>query len=159
MFFDIHSHVYKYPYPTPETESLFTNEQQLIKTHDKMDIHGAVLLPLVSSEVYVPQSVGEIIDIANRSNGRFIPFCNIDPRVLKNSSDAPLGFLLNHFKNLGCRGIGEVLPNMEWKNPLMQNLLKHTQDVGFPLLFDMNASIDTGYCIIDESGMPSLRIV
>ena len=157
MFFDIHAHVYKYQYPAAEGVTLFISPDELVETHDKLGIDRAVLLPLVSPEVYVPQSVGEVIDIANESNGRFIPFCNVDPRALTNTTDAPLGLLLEHYKKLGCKGLGEVLPNMSWENPYMQNLLKHTQAIGFPLLFDMNASTDTGYGIYDDPGMPMLE--
>lgn len=157
MFFDIHAHVYKYQYPASKDLMLFITPDELVETHDKLGIDRAVLLPLVSPEVYVPQSVGEIIDIANESNGRYIPFCNVDPRALTNTVDAPLGLLLEHYKKLGCKGIGEVLPNMSWDNPYMQNLLKHTEAVGFPLLFDMNATTDTGYGIYDDPGMPMLE--
>ena len=157
MFFDIHAHVYKYQYPDVSGHMLFINKEQLIEIHDRLEIEQAVLLPLVSPEVYVPQSVGEIIDIANDSNGRFIPFCNIDPRVLTNTADAPLGNLLNYYKKLGCKGIGEVLPNLAWNDPRMQNLLKHVEEVEFPLIFDMTGNLNSGYGIYDEPGMPQLE--
>jgi predicted TIM-barrel fold metal-dependent hydrolase len=137
---------------------LFMTEEQLIEHNRKYDIDISVLLPLVSSEVYMPQSVGEIIDIANRSDGRFIPFCNIDPRVLTNTSDAPIGNLLEFYKNQGCRGIGEVLPNLAWNDPRMQNLLHCVEEIGFPLLFDMTGNRDRGYGIYDDPGMPQLEM-
>lgn len=165
MYLDIHSHLYKYPYPRPCSQSMdpkgyftmFLNEEQLIRRHDEMNIDRAVLLPLVSSEVYIPQSVGEIIEIANASNGRFIPFCNLDPRVLSNTNDAPLGFLLEHFKKLGCKGLGEVLMPMSFNDPKMQNLIKCSQDVGFPLLFDLSALRGHHYGIYDDAGLPQLE--
>lgn len=163
MFLDIHAHLYKYPYPIDYDEKadsyhlIFPNEAELIKMHDAMDIDRAVLLPLVSSEVYVPQSVGEIIEICNNSNGRFIPFCNIDPRVLTNTSDAPLGFLLEFYRKQGCKGMGEVLPNMEFLDPKMQNLLYHCERVGFPVLFDLSAQRGHFYGIYDSAGLPQLE--
>ena len=153
MFFDIHAHVYKYPYPDAN-KTLFMTEKQLIEHNHQHNIDHSVLLPIVSPEVYVPQSVGEIIDIAKHSDGRFIPFCNLDPRVLTNSSDAPIGNLLEFYKEQGCLGVGEVLPKLGWNDLRMQNLLHCVEQIGFPLLFDMNGSKDKGYGIYDEPGMP-----
>ncbi len=157
MFFDIHAHVYKYQYPDANGNYLMINPAQLRARHAELGIDRAVLLPLLGPELYVPQSVGEIIDIANEFSGRYIPFCNIDPRALTNSSDAPLGILLEHYRKLGCMGIGEVLPNMPWNEPRLQNLLRHTEQIGFPLIFDVTARVNSSYGIYDDPGMPQLE--
>lgn len=157
MFLDVHAHVYRYAYPTPEGVDLFMLPDQLRRMHDRIGVDRAVLLPIVSSEMYVPQSVGEVIDLANASGGRWIPFCNVDPRVYSNASDAPIGLLLEHYRRLGCRGIGEVMPNLPWRDPRFQNLLKHTETCGFPLLFDMTGRINASYGIYDDPGMPQLE--
>ncbi len=163
MFLDIHAHLYKYPYPYGYDEQrdsfrlIFPNEEELIEIHDELEIDRAVLLPLVSSEVYLPQSVGELIDICDASDGRFIPFCNIDPRVMENASDAPLGILLEFFKRQGCRGVGEVLPNMEFSDPKLQNLFHHCEHIGMPLLFDLSGCRGYNYGLYDDRGLPQLR--
>ena len=157
MFFDMHGHVYKYQYPTPSGIELFASPEQLAEIYARIGVERAVLLPVVSSEEYMPQSVGEVIDIANASGGRWIPFCNIDPRVYSNSSDAPIGRLLEHYARLECCGIGEVMPNLPWRDPRMQNLLHCTEQFGFPLLFDMTGRLYRGYGIFDEPGMPQLE--
>ena len=69
MFLDMHAHVYKYPYPTPSGIRLFSTPEELAEIYKKIGVDRAVLLPVVSSEEYMPQSVGEIIDIANASGG------------------------------------------------------------------------------------------
>jgi len=157
MFIDIHAHAYKYQYPVPGGDALFVSPEELLPIHDELGIERAFLLPIVSSEMYVPQSVGEIIDMANASGGRWIPFCNVDPRVYSNSSDAQIGLLLEHYRHLGCKGIGEVMPNLPWLDPRMQNLLYHTQKIGFPLIFDMTGYQSRCYGIYDEPGMPQLE--
>ena len=157
MFLDMHAHVYKYPYPTPSGIRLFSTPEELDEIYKKIGVDRAVLLPVVSSEEYMPQSVGEIIDIANASGGKWIPFCNIDPRVYSNNSDAPIGMLLEHYAKLGCRGIGEVMPNLPWRDPRMQNLLHCVEEFGFPLLFDVTGRLYRGYGIFDEPGLPQLE--
>ena len=159
MFIDVHAHVYKYQYPNPggEDAMLFITLPELIVAHDELGVDRAILLPIVSSETYMPQSVGEIIEIADNSNGRFIPYCNVDPRVYSNSKDAPIGVLLEFYKNAGCKGIGEVMPNLPWEDPRFQNLLYHVERVGFPLIFDVTGRMNSGYGIYDDAGMPQLE--
>ena len=74
MIIDIHSHCYKNPLPlvTP-----FCNPEELIKFNDKEGIDKAILLPVVNSEIYFPQSNDEILEICAAYPDRFIPYCNI----------------------------------------------------------------------------------
>ena len=157
MFFDIHTHMYKYPYPAAEGYPLMSTPAQVKQRFRELNITGGAILPILGPELYVPQSVGEVIDMAAESDGMFVPFCNVDPRALTNTSDAPLGMLLEHYKTLGCRGIGEVMPNMEWLDPKLQNLLRCAQQAQLPLLFDMTGRLGTHYGIYDEPGMPQLE--
>lgn len=163
MLIDIHAHMYKYPYPLSydkekdEFKLIFPNGEELIRLHDSLGIDRAVIVPLVNAEVYVPQSVGEVIEFANSSNGRFIPFCNLDPRVVWNSSDSDLGFLIDFYKRQGCHGMGEVLPNMEFLDPKMQNLFHHCENASFPLLFDLSGMKNKAYGIYDDEGLPQLE--
>ena len=156
-FFDIHTHVYKYPFPNETRKMMFPTMEELLKNHKKHGITGGALLALVSSEEYVPQSVGEIIDMAKESGGKYVPFCNVDPRAIGNSKDSELEILLEFFKNQGCVGVGEVLPKMEFDSPLMLNLYRATEKVGLPLLFDMYSLPDRTYGLSDEPGLVGLR--
>lgn len=157
MFFDIHAHVYKYTYPVPGGIELFLTPEERLAKENELGIHRSVLLPIVSSEEYMPQSVGEVIELAENSEGRWIPFCNIDPRVYSNTSDAPIGMLLEYYKNKGCRGIGEVMPNLPLNDPRFQNLLKCVEQIGMPLLFDITGRLNYGYGIYDDPGLPQLE--
>lgn len=163
MLIDIHAHMYKYPYPLSYDKEndkfnlIFPNGEELIRLHDELGIDRAVIVPLVNAEVYVPQSVGEVIEFANNSNGRFIPFCSLDPRVVWNSPESDLGFLIDFYKRQGCRGMGEVLPNMEFLDPKLQNLFHHCENASFPLLFDLSAMKNQAYGIYDDPGLPQLR--
>ena len=114
MFIDIHAHAYRrhmpaFSFPTPE---------QVLERYDELGIEKGAVLPLIGPEVYLPQSNEEILDMAERWPDRFIPFCNLDPRALTNSPSAPLGDVLRHYKDQGCRGVGEVMPNIPFSDPL-----------------------------------------
>jgi predicted TIM-barrel fold metal-dependent hydrolase len=152
MFIDIHVHAYIDPGPRN-----FSTPEKLIERYDRIGVEKAVLLPLVSPEVYLPQSNEEILRIVEYHPDRFVPFCNIDPRALTNSPDAPIGEVLEYYRERGCLGIGEVMPNLPFLDPLVQNLLGSVEEVGFPLIFDMSTKIGGAYGLYDDPGLPQLE--
>lgn len=135
-------------FPTPE---------QVLERYDTAGIERGVLLPIVSPEIYLPQANEDILEMAAQYPDRFIPFCNIDPRALTNSADAPLADLLRHYRDQGCRGLGEVMPNLPLMDPLVQNLFRHAQEVGFPVTFDGSDQTTGDFGLYDDPGLPQLE--
>lgn len=133
---------------------LFSTPEQVLRRYDELGIETGCLLPLIGPEMYIPESNEEILAMAARWPDRFVPFCNIDPRAIANSADAPLGDILRYYRDLGCKGIGEVMPNLSFSDPLVRNLFAHVQDVGLPLIFDGSVEIGKGYGLVDDPGMP-----
>jgi len=162
MFIDVHVHASKYPAPTKNGKLLFSvcalpTPEEVLKRYDEVGIERGVLQPLIGPEVYLPQSNEEILEIAEGYSGRLIPFCNVDPRALTNSPDAPLGELLRYYRDRGCKGIGELMPNLPFLDPMVQNLFKHAQESGLPLTFDGNGRLGGTYGLYDEVGLPQLE--
>jgi len=156
MFIDIHAHAYREECPRADGKIKFATPAQVLRRYDELEIEEGVLLPLIGPEVYLPQSNEDILDMCSESGGRLIPFCNIDPRGMTNSPDAPLGDWLRHYRDRGCKGIGEVMPNLPFNDPRCQNLFKHVEDVGFPLIFDISDRIGDDYGFYDDPGLPQL---
>jgi len=156
-FIDIHSHTYIVPGPLRNGNAVFSTPRQLIERYDALDIQSAVLLPLVSPESYPPQSNEEILQVCQDYPGRFIPFCNVDPRAISNSPDAPLSDVLQYYKDRGCKGIGEVTANLPFQDPMVQNLFRHVERVGFPLTFHIAPMIGKCYGLYDDPGLPQLE--
>jgi len=157
MFIDIHAHAYSHPCPPQDGTTTFANPDQVLKRYDEIGIERGVLLPLIGPEVYLPQSNEEILDICEKSGGRFIPFCNIDPRGISNSSDAKFDTWLNWYKERGVKGVGEVMPNLPFMHPLVQNLFNYVEVVGLPLTFDISDRIGGDYGLYDNPGLPQLE--
>ena len=157
MFIDIHAHVYRRP-PVYRTAAVgsWVSPEKLVEFYDRHNIERGVLLPLVSPECNVPQSCEDILEAAERFPGRFIPFCNIDPRALSNDPHAPLEILLEQYKAKGCKGIGEVTCNLSFFDPYMRNLLRAVEKVGLPLTFHIGHRLGGCYGIYDEAGLPGL---
>jgi predicted TIM-barrel fold metal-dependent hydrolase len=158
MFIDIHVHTRKTPGFPRGGGPVYTTPDELTRRYDKLGIEKGVLLPGVNPEcAVVPQSNEEVIEIAE-TTGRFIPFCNIDPRALTNSPWAPLGDILKFYRDKGCKGIGEVCANLPFMDPLVQNLFKGAEEVGIPLTFHISPTIGWNYGLYDEPGLPQLEM-
>ena len=67
------------------------------------------------------------------------------------------GPLFRYYKNKGFKGIGELMPNLPFMDPLVQNYFKHAEDVGFPITFDGNGRIGGTYGLYDDPGQPQLE--
>lgn len=154
MIIDSHAHAYRRPVPFVVQ---FPTAEQVLERYDKAGIAKGVLLPVVSPEIYLPQANEDILDMAEQYPDRFVPFCNIDPRALTNSCDAPLGDLLRYYRDKGCKGVGEVMPNLPMAHPMVQNLFKHAQDVGLPVTFDGSDRTWGDFGLQDDPGLPQLE--
>ncbi|MBN2449924.1 MAG: amidohydrolase family protein [Lentisphaeria bacterium] len=153
MFVDMHCHAYRrpppvYPFQTPE---------QVLCRYDALGIEKGALLPVVSPEIYLPQANEDILDMVTEHPDRFFAFCNIDPRAMTNSARAPLGDLLRHYRDRGCRGLGEVMPNLPLMHPMVQNLLYHAESVGLPVVFDGSDQTEGDFGLYDDPGLPQLE--
>lgn len=159
MFIDIHVHVRKYQTFFRRGQATYSTPEQILKRYDALGIEKAVILTGGSPEyAKQKQSEEEVLEICREYPGRFIPFCNIDPRQMSNSADAPLGELLSYYKEQGCRGIGEVSANMPFQHPMVQNLFRHAEKTGLPLTFHIAPHVGNYiYGIFDEPGLPQLE--
>ena len=157
MFIDIHSHVYRILPMQNEFVPPFCTPDQLIKRYDEMKVDYAVLLPVVNSEIYFTQAVEDIVEIAQQHPDRFIPYCNVDPRAVTNSPTAPLDKVIAYYKSLGCKGIGEVMPNMELLDPKVQNLFACAEKENMPIVYDGSVQKTGDFGLYDDPGLPQLE--
>lgn len=155
MFIDIHAHAYRYP---QKFVCQFCSAEQLIERYDELGIAMGVVQPIVSPEIYLPQSNEDILDMAEKYPDRIIPFCNVDPRSLRNASDTNFSEILQYYKDRGCKGIGEIMPNMEMKDPKLQNLFYHAQNVGLSVTIDGSKMLNNGFGVYDDPGLPQLEL-
>lgn len=166
MIIDCHAHVFLNPRikPYPHVKTTFMSMEDQIKIMDAKGIDKAVILPVNNAEAPVEhQSAAEILFICEKYQGRFIPFCNLDPRTTDWGGDrnveGKFDFLLEQYKELGFKGLGEFVPNLYWEDPRMMNLLGACERVGFPITFHTVTPEFTTYGVYDELGLPGLEAV
>ena len=161
MFIDIHIHTNYWdgcPAMHSATPMIHASPEEIIREYDALGIEKGVILPNVNPEGnYEVQSNEEVLAIVEKHPGRFIPFCNIDPRSLSNSQSAPLGKMMEFYKERGCLGIGEVCANMQFLDPKVQNLFRCAENAGLPVTFHMSAFENYRYGLVDNPGMPQLE--
>jgi predicted TIM-barrel fold metal-dependent hydrolase len=158
MFIDIHVHTVARPAPLRRGAATYASPEYLLRRYDLLGIERAVILPTSNPEcAHHIQSSEEALDIAARHPGRFIPFCNIDPRMDTNDEKANLRLIAEYYKSQGCKGCGEVCANMPFDEPRMQNLFAACEATGLPLTFHIADRIGGYYGIHDEAGLPGLE--
>jgi len=154
MLIDIHAHAYRVKPPYIG----FCTAEELLKAQKIHGIDKSVVLPIVSPEIYIPQDTADIIEMARQYPDRIIPFCNVDPRAMTNDSHAPLEELLEYYKELGCKGVGEVMPNMRTDDPKVQNLFRAAEKVGLSVTTDGSDQLDGDFGLYDDPGLPQLEL-
>ncbi len=162
MIIDIHSHVYAFPRIKPSAcATTFMSAAQQIAMMDSKGVDKAVILPLNNPESPAePQSMGEIMYICDKYPGRFIPFCNLDPRLPKRKdliTVEDFDFRIKQYAQLGCKGLGELTCRIQWLDSSMLMLLEACQRYEFCVTFHTITEDFDGYGIIDEIGLPGLE--
>ncbi|MCQ2353403.1 MAG: amidohydrolase [Victivallaceae bacterium] len=151
MFIDVHAHAYRIPNPFVVR---FPSCDELLARYDECGIEKGCLLPVVNSEIYLPQANEDILEMAEKHPDRIIPFCNIDPRALSDSCHAPLDRVLAYYKDKGCRGVGEIMPNLRTDDERVQNLFRCAEKVGLPVTWDGSDRIGGDFGLFDLPGIP-----
>lgn len=162
MIIDCHAHVVAFPvvkntcYKRP-----WMSMEEQIALMDSKGVDKAVILPLSCSEFSAyGQNFGEIQYICKKYPGRFIPFCNIDPRLPKRPDLVTVDdfvFHLQDFKELGAKGIGELIVRMPWNEPRMLKMLEAAEIVGLPITFHTITPDANSYGVLDYPGLELLE--
>ena len=158
---DIHAHVTAFPDwapPNPGSGYPMPGPEELIGMYDRLGIERGVLLPIVSPEGQPVSMTNEAcLSVVTKYPDRFSWFCNVDPRALNNDPGADLSVLLEHYKRLGAKGLGELTSNLLADDPRMDNLFSHCEEAGLPVLFHISPAVGHWYGIADELGLPRLE--
>ena len=162
MFIDIHVHCCKPRHPkiTRMGGSHYPSPERLIEMMDENGIDMACMMVTLSPEWrYTMVSVEEIVEICAMYPKRLVPFCNMDPRYLTNDETADFTPLLEGYKELGCKGVGECIPNLPFDDPMCMNFFKHVEKSGLPLTIHVAPQKGSFYGFIDEVGLPRMEKV
>jgi len=162
MIIDIHTHITFDGFPEFSTmldREPFTADI-LLKRMDNEGIDKSVLLPLINPECLDAFGVSgnqECIQAARKHPDRFIPFCSVDPRSRMNTSEKGFMRLLEIYKELGCKGIGEMCASLWIDDIRYQRLFHCAGETEMPIIFHFKPDGSTNYGAIDDLGLPRLE--
>lgn len=162
MLIDVHVHTCRKRHPglTRPNGSHYPTPDRLVEMMNDHGIDKAVVMTTLSPECrYTLVTPEETLAICADYPDRLIPFCNLDPRYLTNSPSADFRPLLQAYRELGCRGVGEYIPNLPFDDPLNMNFFAQVEEVGFPLTFHIGPTLGGCYGCYDELGLPRLETV
>ena len=156
---DIHSHAYPFADYLPPVYSgeRFISAEEVIEFYDKIGIEKGVLLPISAAEGQVTPNPSENSKyLSVKYPDRFIWFCNVDPRAWGNVNNANLYELLEFYKSIGAKGVGEVTANIYADDPKLFNLFSVCEKLDLPVTIHI-ATDFTGYGIVDDLGLPRIE--
>lgn len=163
MLIDIHTHASNCSGFNRYGDTRYPTFSELLQKMDQEGIDRAVVLSTVSPECrYVVVTPFEVLDQVRQHPDRLIPFAGVDPRMMRNSTDADFRPMLRFFKESGIKGIGEYIPNLELDHPLNLNFFAQLEEIGgMPLLFHLANTRNFGgqYGCYDDLGLPRLERV
>ena len=157
---DIHAHATAFPQYAPPLESGYPmcSGEEVIDFYDKLNIEKGVLLALNSSEYHYEQITSADCKFVSDSHpDRFLWCCGVDPRAAKHSPKADLSVLLNHYKALGAKGVGELTAQLPADDPMIDNLFYHLGECDMPVTIHIAPKLGDYYGIIDDIGLPRLE--
>ena len=163
MLIDIHAHCRKKRHPklVRMDGSHSPTPERLIEMMDEQGIDKSVVLSGAGPECCCCEVVTthETREMCAQYPDRLIPFCNLDPRYLTNDTRADFRPMLEAYKEMGCKGIGEYDANIPFDDPLNMNLFRQVEEVGLPLIFHVGPKIGGCYGCVDEAGLPRFERV
>ena len=159
---DVHAHASPWPEYAPKylgTDEKKPSPKELFEEYyGKLNVEKCVLLPGVSPEGATAPITSEMIKyLVDQDPEHLLWFCCVDPRMLSNSADAKLSYLLEHYKSLGARGVGEVTCNLYADDPLMENLFACCAELDLPVTVHIAPERGGYYGIADDLGLPRLE--
>ena len=160
MIIDVHAHVYARPLIPKANGLTFMSAEQQLQRMDEKGIDKAVILPLNSADGPAErQSMGEVLSICERYPGRFIPFCEIDPRRHDWHTVDDFLWGLEFYQKAGFVGFGELTCRLPFDDPKLMALFGACERIGFPVTFHTSPPEKQTYGVIDTLFLPRFERV
>lgn len=165
---DIHAHATPFRQYSPlrnpaDPNSAHLSPELLFVEYDKLGIEKGFLMPLLPPESIFPSIPSENCKyLADLYPDRLDWFCNVDPRITpKNGKSLHDTFvrILNHYKSIGAKGVGEITAHIDADDPRLDTLFAACEACDMPVTIHIAPVRGDTYGIYDELGLPRLEKV
>ncbi len=157
---DVHAHALAFPQYAPHTGNgaKMVSPEEVLRFYDDLNIEKGLLLPLISPEsLYETITPADCRYITEKYPQRFDWACNVDPRAINNTPTSNLSILLQQYKEMGAKAMGELTANLYIDDPKTDNLLYHCAEVDLPVIIHIAPGFDGYYGIVDDLHLPRLE--
>ncbi len=157
---DIHCHVVAFPeYSTKRLDgNKYLSAEEQLAVHEKLNVDLGVLLPITTQEAHwATISNDAAAYVANKYPDKFVWFCSVDPRQGHHNEKSDLGYIINQYKEMGARGVGELGSQLYADDPMMQNLFRYCEELDMPVIIHVAPQFGGTYGIVDDLGLPRLE--
>lgn len=162
---DIHVHVSAFPQYAARDEAgnidpRVVSTQRLLQMYDQLGIEKGILLTMTSPEAISSPTTSEMCKfMADQHPDRLYWFCGIDPRAVADMPESNLVPLIERYKALGAKGVGEVTAHMYLDDPKVDNLFSACEKCDMPVILHLTHRMTRGYGLYDDFGLPRLEKV
>ena len=132
--------------------------EQVREMYDEHGIEKGVLLPQCTpEEAFSMQSNELAARIVAEHPDTFFWYASIDPRLGYNNPRNNMAYIINHYKHMGAKGVGEITASLPITDPLVDNLFFYAGECDMPVIFHMSPARYGFYGLIDDYGLPGLE--
>ena len=155
---DVHVHSSMWPGGKIQPGVVLASCEELMESYRELKVDKAILMPLISPEYrFCVQTNEEMEYLANKYSDTFYWFCNIDPRMGKNSTRTDFSEFLQEYKDRGALGVGEVTANIAMDDSRMEHLFAACAEFDMPVTIHIAHKYGDTYGIYDDLGLPRLE--
>lgn len=155
---DVHVHTSMWPGAKLQPGAVLASPEQILESYRELGVEKGILMPLISPEYrFCVQTNEEMEYLANKHSEHFYWFCNIDPRMGKNSPHTDFSEFLQTYKERGALGVGELTATMPIDDPRMENLFAACGEFEMPVTIHIAHKLEGIYGIYDDLGLPKLE--
>lgn len=157
---DVHVHTIMYPeitLPRPDGGKCASVEQ-LKAMYDAWGIERGMILPAVANEGNYGMTTNEEAYMICRENpDRFYWACDLTPRMGENGMGTDFSRIVNHYKSLGAKAVGELGYNLPFDDPVSEKLLCACAEADLPVDIHIADRIGDTYGVYDELHLPRIE--
>lgn len=156
---DIHAHTTVCDWPKAPWNTRLSPEE-LIEKYREMGVEKGLLLPLITAEANMILDTPEtLFATVQKYPESFLWAMNLDPRMGQNNCHTNFGEMIEFYKSMGAKSVGELTANLRIDDKRYDNLFAQCAEHDMPITIHLSQAVGFYYGMVDDLGLPQLEAV